>query len=125
MHPQALEKRIYKYKNPAKVFFCPLCRTERALTLSAKLSPKNYLQIFLTSLCLGGLLYPLMQVRSFFVFFIVWAVFELVVRTKVKKEVPCPHCGFDATLYKRDVRIARHAVKDFWEQKNKSSEIRN
>ena len=29
-------------------------------------------------------------------------------------ELPCPHCGFDATWYKRDVKVARRQVLDFW-----------
>jgi hypothetical protein len=118
-----LETRVYKYKNPAKNFFCPLCRTERALTLSARLSLKNFIQIFLTSIIFAAALYPVMSERSFFVFFVVWAVFELYVRSDFKKQVPCPHCGFDATWYKRDVKVARQRVKDFWEQKNNSSEV--
>ena len=43
-----LESRVYKYKNPATSFFCPLCRTERAVTTSPRLTLKNYLQIFLS-----------------------------------------------------------------------------
>jgi len=113
-----LEERVYKYKNPSKVFFCPLCRTERAMTISPRLTFKNYVQIFLTSIVFGAALYPFMSIKCFFVFFITWAAFELSVRTDFKKQVPCPHCGFDATWYKKDVKVARKLVKDFWEQKN-------
>jgi len=59
-----------------------------------------------------------MGVKCFFIFFIVWSVFELSIRTDFKKQVPCPHCGFDATWYKKDVKVARQVVKDFWDQKN-------
>ena len=119
--PRPLESREYTYKNATKNFYCPLCRTERAVTISPRLTTKNYVQIFLTSLVLGAALYPLMSVRSFFVFFVVWAAFEIAVRTDFKKQVPCPHCGFDATWYKRDVKVARKLVKEFWEAKNASN----
>lgn len=122
MKLRPLEKRVYRYKNPSKNFFCPLCRTERAVTISPRLTHKNYAQIFLTSIVFSALLYPLMEVRSFFVFFVVWAIFELAVRSDFKKQVPCPHCGFDATWYKKDVKVARKLVKDFWEQKKSSAE---
>ena len=112
-----LENRVYKFKNKNQVFFCPLCRTERGITISPRLTKKNYLQILLTSIVFGSALYPIMGVKCFFVFFVVWAVFELAVRTDYKKQVPCPHCGFDATWYKRDVKVARQQVKDFWAQK--------
>lgn len=113
----ALENRVYKYKNPARRFFCPLCRTERGITVSPRLTRKNYLQIFLTSLVMGAALYPFMGVRSFFIFFVNWAVFEIAVRSDFKKQVPCPHCGFDATQYKKNVKVAREQVKEFWSKK--------
>lgn len=116
-----LVKRTYKYKSPSRAFFCPLCRTERAITISPRLTKKNYLQILLTSIVFGSALFPLMGVKCFFIFFIVWAVFELSIRTDFKKQVPCPHCGFDATWYKKDVKVARQVVKDFWDQKNAES----
>lgn len=112
-----LETRVYKFKNKNKVFFCPLCRTERGISISPRLTKKNYLQILLTSIVAGSAFYPFMGVKCFFVFFVVWAIFELSVRTDYKKQVPCPHCGFDATWYKRDVKVARQLVKDFWAQK--------
>jgi rubredoxin len=116
-----LVSRVYKYKNPAKNFYCPLCRTERAMTISPRLTAKNYIQILLTSIVVGSMMFPLMGVKCFFIFFVVWTIFELAVRTDFKKQVPCPHCGFDATSYKKDVRVARQEVKDFWIAKNASS----
>jgi hypothetical protein len=112
-----LEKRTYKYKSPTNAFFCPLCRTERAITTSPRLTKKNYVQVLLTSIVLGLMLFPFMGVKCFFIFFVVLTVFELSIRTDFKKQVPCPHCGFDATWYKKDVRVARQVVKEFWDQK--------
>jgi hypothetical protein len=117
-----LETRVYKYKNKNQVFFCPLCRTERGISISPRLTNKNYLQILLTSVVFGSGLFPFIGVKCFFIFFVVWAVFELAVRTDYKKQVPCPHCGFDATWYKRDVKVARQVVKDFWAQKQTVSD---
>ena len=123
MKKQPLESRIYRYKNPATAFFCPLCRTERAVTISPRLTAKNFVQILLTSIIFGAALYPLMNLRSFFVFFVVWAIFEVAIRSDFKKQVPCPHCGFDATWYKKDVKVARQLVRDFWDQKNGASDV--
>lgn len=120
-----LESRVYKYKNKANAFFCPLCRTERGITISPRLTKKNYLQILLTAIVFGSGLYPFMGVKCFFIFFVVWAFFELAVRADYKKQVPCPHCGFDATWYKRDVKVARQLVKDFWAQKQPVSDQKN
>jgi hypothetical protein len=112
-----LENRVYKYKNKKRNFFCPLCRTERNVDASPRMTTKNHIQIVLTSVVLGSLLYPVIGVESFVVFFLVLGLFELAIRSDFKKQVPCPHCGFDATWYKKDVKVARQKVADFWAQK--------
>ena len=117
MKKKPLVSRVYKYKNQASTFFCPLCRTERGITISPRLTKKNYVQILLTSIVVGSMLFPFMGVKCFFIFFVILGTFELAVRTDYKKQVACPHCGFDATWYKRDVKVARQLVKDFWVQK--------
>jgi predicted RNA-binding Zn-ribbon protein involved in translation (DUF1610 family) len=112
-----LVSRVYKYKNQASTFFCPLCRSERGISISPRLTKKNYIQILLTSIVLGSFLFPFIGVKSFVIFFVSWGVFELAVRSDYKKQIACPHCGFDATWYKRDVKVARQIVKDFWVDK--------
>ena len=91
------------------------------MTTSPRLTRLNMIQIFLTSLMLAACLYPWMGVRSFFVYFVVFALFELAIRSDYKKQIPCPHCGFDATWYKKDVKVARRIVKDFWNKNDQKS----
>jgi hypothetical protein len=49
-----------------------------------------------------------------FIFFPLWMGFEWVRRALFSRGIPCPHCGFDASWYKRDVKVARRLVSDFW-----------
>jgi len=112
-----LVDRVYKYKNKERNFFCPLCRTERNVTTSPRLTKKNIVQITFTSIMIAAALFTIFGVESFIVFFAVWGAFELAVRSDYKKQIPCPHCGFDATTYKRNVKVARQEVADFWAQK--------
>jgi hypothetical protein len=65
--------------------------------------------------------FPIMGMRSAFVFFVIWFGFEAAVRVLFKQELPCPHCGFDASWYKRDVKIARRKVEEFWALKEAES----
>lgn len=109
----------HRKKSWGKRFFCPLCRSERRMRVSSRLSWHNYLQIFITSFCLTTLLWPLMAAKGLFIFFPVWMLFELTRRMIFKKDIPCPHCGFDATWYKKDVKMARKIVEDFWQAKQK------
>jgi len=116
-----LESRVYKYKNKNRNFFCPLCRTERNVTVNPKLTKKNVIQIALTTAIVGSALFPVFGVESYFVFFAIWGAFELAIRSDYKKQIACPHCGFDATLYKRNVKDARQKVAEFWEQKKSNN----
>lgn len=114
--PLPLVPRVFRYKNPSLTFFCPLCRSERSLLYPSKLTKKNYLQISTISLVLMVTTYPFMKERCLVWFFIVWVAFEGWLKVLFRHQVPCPHCGFDATWYKKDVKVARAQVKDFWEK---------
>jgi hypothetical protein len=118
MKNKPLVGRVYRIKNPTMEFYCPLCRTERAFKCQPRLSPINYIQIIFITALVVIIAYPLAGLKSLPIFFILWAGFEMIQRLRFKKEIPCPHCGFDATWYHRDVRVAREKVKEFWAQKN-------
>jgi len=113
-----LERRTFKVKNPTVSFYCALCRTPRALTTSFRLSIKNYLQISLLTIATTATLYSVMSFRGIFSFFVFLGAFEWVRRANYRKELPCPHCGFDASWYKKDVKIARKLVADHWAAKD-------
>ncbi len=112
---KALEARPFKFKSPLFEFFCPLCRSERALTQTYKLFFRHYIQLGLLTLVTFLLLYPLLQWRGLFVFFIYWPLFELGRRVMYRNEITCPYCGFDAVLYKKNVKMAQEGVKNFWQ----------
>ena len=107
-----------KFRNTKKEVFCPLCRTRRTMKYSSQLSVLNYLQIILVSSALNYFLWPIFREKSFITLFVVWPAFEVAYKTFYRKEIPCPECGFDATWYKRDVKVAKRLVEEFWVQKN-------
>ena len=110
-----LETRPFRFKNPLLNFYCPLCRSERALTSTYRLDPRHYLQIILLTLVTLPLLFPLMAWRGLLIFFLYWPVYEFARRAVYRHQVPCPYCGFDAIWYKRDVKVAREGVRRFWQ----------
>jgi len=112
-----LETRTYRFKKPAMQFFCPLCRTERAISMGHRLSVMNYLQITLVTLMITAALYEWVELRGLLSFFPLWMGFEGIRRMLFSRQVPCPHCGFDASWYKRDVKVARRLVGEFWGDK--------
>ncbi len=117
-----LESRTYRFKKPALHFFCPLCRTERCITTSHRLTALNYVQITLLTGFLTAVAFPLAGFKMLAAFFPIWLAFEGTRRILFSREVPCPHCGFDASWYKRDVKVARRRVAEFWEDKQKPQE---
>ena len=106
--------RIYKPKKHVMRFFCPLCRSERGMRLASRSTLKNYIQMILTTACIVLALYPFMGMRSVYSFFVVWGFFELALRFFSRRGIPCPYCGFDASWYKKDVKMARILVEQFW-----------
>jgi hypothetical protein len=120
-----LDQRTYRYKgqrnHQEKSFFCPLCSTKRVMTIGHRLTFLNYVQIlFLTSVTVLAF-HQVMGLKSLFFFFVYWVSFEGLRRHAYKKQVPCPHCGFDATWYKKDVKVAKRKVQEFWERKKQQS----
>ena len=112
----ALERRPFKFKNPVLSFFCPLCRSKRALPRDYRLFPRHYFQMILLTLMTLWVTHPLMEFRGLFSFFVYWPLFELGRRVLYRKDIPCPYCGFDAVWYRRDVKVARKVVRKFWQK---------
>lgn len=105
--------RFFRVKNPKKNFFCALCRAPRSLTHSRHLSAANFAQIGVLTAFLTWVMFQWMEWKTLGSFFIIWAAFEFTRKTLYRKELKCPYCGFDATWYRKDVKIARRQVEDF------------
>jgi hypothetical protein len=114
--------RPYKFKKAHESFFCPLCSTERAFSIGHKLTLKNFGQIIIVTLFLSLFLFPFMGYESIYCFFLVWATFEIGLRANHRKEIPCPHCGFDASWYRKDIKIAKKLIDEFWQKKRQESD---
>lgn len=116
------DRKFFKVKNPNKSFLCALCSAPRQMKYQRNLSAKNYFQLTMLAVGLVYFLYPVFGFKSMYLMFIIWVVAEIANKMLYRNELPCPYCGFDATWYRRDVKIARKKVEDFWAQRNKPSE---
>lgn len=105
--------RFFRVKNPKKNFFCALCRAPRSLTQGRHLTRENFLQISVLTVFLTWALFSWLEWKTLGSFFIIWAGFEFTRKALYRRELKCPYCGFDATWYRKDVRIARRQVEDF------------
>lgn len=107
-------KKIHKNK---KEVLCALCATPRVLKHERNLSAKNYLQLIMTTAFTTWALFEKIGYNGLFSFFLFWTLMEFTKKFLYRKEITCPHCGFDATWYKRDVGHARKKVQKFWGEK--------
>ncbi len=104
------------FKDSGK-FFCPLCRQARLISIKKQLSPLNFAQIVALTTMLTFAFFSWAQFKTLFIFFPIWILFEGTQRLRFRSQVSCPHCGFDATWYKRDRALAKRRVEAFWEAK--------
>ena len=110
-------KRFFRVKKPSRHFICALCSAPRQMKYKKNLNEKNYIQITVLAVFLAWAFYPIMGLKSLCLVFILWPSFEVANKILYRKEIPCPYCGFDATWYRRDVKVAKQKVEEFWSEK--------
>lgn len=99
-------------------FFCPLCRTNRVVTLKPKFgTPRHWLQLGITAATFTAVCWPLFSWKGVVSFFLFWAIFELAYRLRVRAELSCRQCGFDPYLYLTDIPRARKEIEAHWRRK--------
>jgi hypothetical protein len=103
-------------KKKSRECFCALCRSPRKLRYPRHLSLLNYSQIIFLSAVFSAGLWNWLGEKSLVVLPIVWAIFESVHKSLYRKDLKCPHCGFDPKWYKKDVKLARQKVEEFLKQ---------
>jgi hypothetical protein len=111
-------------KKNTKDCFCALCRSPRKLRYARYLSSKNYLQILVLTLVVSAILYPWLEFKGVYSLPIVWGLFESIHKSLYRKDLKCPHCGFDPKWYKKDVKLARQKVEEFLKQNPESPILR-
>lgn len=111
---QAKFSKFYKVKKPRKHFLCALCRAPRQMKYSKNLSVKNYFQLLILITAFSWILFPLIGFKGLLCALIFWPTAETTNKLLYRREIPCPYCGFDATWYRRDVKVARQKVEEFW-----------
>jgi len=113
-----LEEKLNPVSKAAWTFFCPQCRTPRALRMSA--SPwklRHVFQVGLTTVVFALLASPWLSWKGIVAFVPFWMVFEAVYRLKLRNELCCRNCGLDPLLYLTDVNRARDEMMEFWKKK--------
>ena len=111
------DSRPYKLKKSVLDFLCPLCAVERQLSISHRIEKRHIVPIVVSGLYIFSLLYFWIGWSALVAFPLAFLGFEFARRSIYRKEIVCPHCGFDAVWYKKDVTVAKKLVHEFWENK--------
>ena len=98
-------------------FFCPLCRSSRRVGYQPRPSSRHFAQIGLTAAVFTCLSWPWFGIKGLVSFLPLWTVFEVIYRTRVRRALCCPHCGFDPYLYLIDRGRAKGEVEVYWRKK--------
>ena len=102
-----LENRPFRFKQARAKFHCPLCASERYLCSHHLLDVRQYLQIVVLTGLFTYFLFDVVAWRGLSMVFVFWGAYEAVNRLLYRSEIACPYCGFDASWYGRDVKVAR------------------
>jgi hypothetical protein len=118
--PSAEDLRSLWRERHGKVwtFYCPQCRAaRRADTHPDPARFENFARVGLSALVFMICTWNWFAWKGVFSFFPIWAVFEIVHRSRVRGMLACPHCGFDPYLYLVDVKLARSEIEAHWKRK--------
>lgn len=96
-------------------FFCPLCHYHQSTSTIQKVTLKHHAQIFLLTVATGVLTFPLFGFSAIALYLVYWTGFEFFYRLRKRQALVCESCGFDPFLYKRDVEMARKALRQHWQ----------
>jgi 5-bromo-4-chloroindolyl phosphate hydrolysis protein len=67
-------------------------------------------------------LWPFWGEKSFALFVLPFIFGELIHKFWYRKDLVCPHCGFDAAWYLKDIKMARKKISRFHELKGEQAE---
>lgn len=91
--------------------FCAFCRSPRSVYRKKSVSFLNIVSAFLAAIVFMFILWQGYDPRVMIVWVINIVIAEAFIRFRWRLSVPCPHCGFDPVIYKKEPEKAAAMVK--------------
>ena len=91
--------------------FCAFCRSERVVYVKRRLSLADAGLSAVGSIALSFIIWQSLDARALAIFGVAIGAAEFFIIVRRRLSVPCPRCGFDAVLYRRDKDAASERVK--------------
>ena len=91
--------------------YCAFCRLERRVYTKKNITWTNVVLAFLCASVGTFVFWQQLDPRGIFIFVLFLAFADVFIRIRWRMALPCPHCGFDPILYKRDPDETARRVK--------------
>ncbi len=91
--------------------YCAFCRLGRRVYTKKRITWTNVVLALLSSAILTFAFWQTWDPRGIFIFVLFLAMADIFIRIRWRMALPCPHCGFDPLLYKRNPDEAARRVK--------------
>jgi hypothetical protein len=93
-------------------FLCPCCKAQRRMNIDPHFGKMQHiLQLLVTTIVVTLCGWPWFQWRTALLFFIFWAIYEVIYRLRLRSKLECPYCGFDPVTFLGDKEKAIAQVK--------------
>src|ERR1700722_17305170 len=91
--------------------FCAFCKNPRKVYAKKSLSLINYLQAFGIGTLVTYGIWQEINPKGLVIVVFAMIVIESSILIRRRSQLPCPHCGFDPALYKRNKDAACEMLK--------------
>jgi hypothetical protein len=99
-------------RNASKKFvFCALCGIKRQFLGHRSLTKKMWFEVLSIGSLLSVLLFPLLEFKGLISLGLVAMIYDFANMSVYRKEVRCPHCGFDPIWYRKNWRLAKTMIQ--------------
>lgn len=102
---------------------CAFCHSPRSVELQRHLRWTSVVGFMILSGLLSFIFWRELNPRAIPLFVSLWVIGEMMALLRYRLGLPCPKCGFDPLLYKRDPKKASARVRDFYERKKASPDF--
>lgn len=101
------------YFKASEKVICSFCKLGRRIYRKKEVSLFDVLILFVITGLLAFAIWDGPDLRSMLIFSALAFALQIFLRVRYRESVKCPHCGFDALLYKRNPEQAASKVNAF------------
>lgn len=103
--------------------YCAFCKNPRQLYAKRTLSLFNYIQAFGIGALMSLVIWRELNPKGLVIVVFAMIAMEAAILLRRRADLPCPHCGFDPALYRRNKEAACAGVKRHIENRQNDPDV--